>query len=404
MATGMSMLSGLVVNKIIAVTIGPTGIALISQFQNFISISTSAATAGIQTGVVKYMAEFRDNETEKKEILSSSLRIAILPSLIFGFSIFFLASQLSIYLLGSSDYIYVFRLFGLTITLFSLNVLLMSILNGTGEIKKLVFVKISNSIFSLIVTSLASFFYGLHGALTSLAIAQSIVLIVSVRFVITSDWYKPELFKNKLSRKYLKLLLAYALMALSSMVIAPFVKIELRNYIITNLSAIDAGFWDATVKVSSAYLNVITITLGIYYLPKLSCLKNETDLRKEILNGYKIILPVLFCLLLVVYLMRNYITVLLYSGDFLPMERLYIPQLIGDFFKISSFILSYLMVAKAKVVMYITTEISFSILYYFLSIFLIGKIGLVGIVWANAINYMVYFLIMSIIFRKYLYR
>ena len=404
MATSLAMISGLVVNKVIALTIGPSGIAMVSQFKNFISISTSIGTAGIQKGVVKYVAEYRGDESELSDILSTSLRVAIVPSVIIGISIFFLSDFLSNYLLETGEYSFVFKLFGLTVTLFSLNVLSMSILNGTGEIKKLVWVKMSNSVFALIVTSMAAYLFSLTGALVALAISQSIVLVITIYFISKSEWFKASLFHSAVNWKYVKLLLGFSLMAISSMVVPPFVKIEIRNFIIDSLSVTAAGYWDATFMISTAYLNVVTTTLGIYYLPKLSNLTKIEDLRKEIWNGYKIILPALAILLIIVYLFREQVISILYSKEFIEMEFLFIPQLLGDFFKISSFILSYLMLAKAKVYLFISTELVFSVITYVLSIYLISQIGLIGVVWAHAIKYLLYLLLMILLFKKYLFK
>lgn len=404
LATSLAMISGLVLNKVIALTIGPSGVALVSQFKNFTSIATSTATAGIQKGVIKYIAEFRGDEYEKRKILSTSIQVALIPSIIIGIAVFSSSSFLSGYLLDSDEFHFVFQLFGITVVLFSLNVLLMSILNGTGEIKKLVWVKMSNSLFTLIVTSGSVFLYGLYGALIALAISQSVVFIVSIFFVTKCDWFNFKFFIKPLDRKYVKLLMAFSLMALSSMVLPPLVKIEIRNFIIENLSSVQAGYWDATFQVSKAYLNVVTTTLGIYYLPKLSNLTKVSELRLEIWNGYKIILPCLLMLLTLVYFLREYIILLLYSSEFLEMEYLFIPQLIGDFFKICSFLLSYLMLAKAKAMLFISTQIIFSAITYLLSIYLLTEMGLIGVVWAHAIKYFIYFFVMAIIFRKYLFK
>ena len=84
------------------------------------------------------------------------------------------------------------------------------------------------------------------------------------------------------------------------------------------------------------------------------------------------------------------------------MSYLFAPQLLGDLFKIMSWLLAYMMLAKAQTTMFITTQIVFSTLTYFLSIHLINIIGIDGVVWAHAIKYFIYLLVMSIIFRSYL--
>ena len=400
--TAIGFISGFVVNKVIAIYVGPSGVAIISQFQNFIGISTAIATGGIQQGVTKYAAEVRQDEVNKAVILSTSLRITVFFALLVGILTSFNSRYLSIHLFDSDLYQYVFVVFGATVVLFGLNQLLMSILNGTGEIKKLVQVKISSNVFGLIVTSSSVYIYGLSGALVAIALSQSVIFFVSLVFVVKSDWFKLELFKDKIDRVYSTKLFKYSLMAMSSMILPPLVQIEIRNHIIDTLTIEEAGYWDGLGKISAAYLGIITTTLSIYYLPKLSVLKERLDIRNELLNGYKTITPVLLLAISLIYIYRDFIILVLYSSEFNGMSYLFAPQLLGDLFKIMSWLLAYMMLAKAQTTMFITTQIVFSTLTYFLSIHLINIIGIDGVVWAHAIKYFIYLLVMSIIFRSYL--
>lgn len=400
--TAIGFISGFVVNKVIAVFIGPSGLAMVSQFQNFISISTVAATGGVQQGVVKYVAEVRGDEEKKAVVLSTSLRITLIFTLIVGIITSVFSRYLSVKLFDTQDYHFVLIVFGVSVVLFGLNQLLTAILNGTGEIKKLVAVKISSNLFSLLITASFAFLYGISGALVALAISQSVIFFVSLLFVTKSKWFKQKLFSKKLDKGYCIKLLKYSLMALSSMVLAPIVQIGIRNHIIETLSIEQAGYWDGLWKISAAYLGIITTTLSIYYLPKLSSLNERLEIRQELLNGYKIIAPVLILVIITVYVLRDYIILILYSNEFMEMNSLFAPQLTGDFFKIMSWLLAYLMIAKAKTTLFIGSQIVFSGITFFLSIYLINFMGIGGVVWAHAIKYFIYLLVMIIIFKKYL--
>ena len=98
----------------------------------------------------------------------------------------------------------------------------------------------------------------------------------------------------------------------------------------------------------------------------------------------------------------EYIILILYSSEFMEMSSLFAPQLLGDFFKIMSWLVAYLMLAKARTKLFIGSQIVFSGITYFLSIYLINTIGIDGVVWAHAIKYFIYIVAMFIIFRKYL--
>ena len=401
--TVIAQVSGIIVVKIIAITLGTAGVAMISQFVDFITMSTSIATGGIQQGVVKYVSQYKDNQQQLSKILSTSLRITLISTLFFGLIIFLSSNYLSVYLFQTNIYSYILKLFAVNIILFGLNTLLIKILNGTEEIKKLVMVNISNSLFGLFLTSIAAFVYGLPGVLIALSISQSIVFFVSLLFVTKSKWYQKKLFNSGIDKTNLLRLLAFTAMGICSLVLGPFVNIGIRNYIIDHLCIHDAGLWSGMLKLSNSYLGIITVTLSYYYLPKLSRLTNKLEIRKEIFQGQKIILPLLFLMLLIIFLFREQIIILIYTRDFIDMKDLFLPQLIGDFLKIASFFLSYLLIAKAKTAKFIISSIIFAIITYFLSIFLINKFGLIGVVYATPIIYFLYSCTMIYLLREYVY-
>ena len=74
----------------------------------------------------------------------------------------------------SDEYGYVFLIFGFTIFLYTLNTLLISILNGYKEFKRYVIVNISGTIVGLLFTICFVFSMGLKGALISAVSYQSV--------------------------------------------------------------------------------------------------------------------------------------------------------------------------------------------------------------------------------------
>jgi PST family polysaccharide transporter len=93
----------------------------------------------------------------------------------------------------------------------------------------------------------------------------------------------------------------------------------------------------------------------------------------------------------------------IYTPDFLPMERLFGWQLAGDLFKIASWLLAYIMAAKAMTMAFIITEIVFTGLFTIIAFLLVRINGIVGITQGYLVNYAIYFLTMIIVFRKILF-
>jgi len=314
-----------------------------------------------------------------------------------------LAPYWSAWLLTNSLYTNVIRVLGITIVLYSLNTLLISILNGKGQIKSYTIVNAAGSIIGLIMTAVLVYFYKVQGALYSLVLTPSIVFFVTASLIIKTPWFRWDYFKEAFNKTIGKKLSHFSLMALVSAVTVPVSQIILRNMVIAKLSINSAGYWQGMMKVSDGYLLLITTSLSTYYLPKLSSLKTRDELRKEIFSGYKIILPAVLFGCCTIYFLRFFIIRVLYTPDFLKMESLFVWQLIGDFLKISAWILAYLMLAKAMTKAFIFTEIIFSISYVILGFIFLNIFHLKGITMAFAVNYFIYLITMIFLFRKLLF-
>jgi PST family polysaccharide transporter len=154
------------------------------------------------------------------------------------------------------------------------------------------------------------------------------------------------------------------------------------------------------MRVSDGYLLMITTSINIYYLPKLSSLKTDAEIRKEIKYGFKIIVPFTMLGCAMIYFLRFFIIRTLYTPEFLAMEHLFLFQLLGDVMKVASLMLGYLLIAKSMLKTAMFTETIFSILWVVLGYFFITYFGLQGISIAFFINYVIYFLMMVFLFRK----
>ena len=165
-----------------------------------------------------------------------------------------------------------------------------------------------------------------------------------------------------------------------------------------------AGYWEGMNRISGLYLMFVTTSFSVYYLPKLSELKSAGHLRIEIVKAYKIITPIIVASLLIIYLLKDLVINILFTKDFYPMKDLFSWQLLGDFFKVVSWILAFVMVAKSMTKIYIITEIAFSVFLVVLSIVFINNFGVVGATISYCLNYFLYFVVMIIIFKKLLFK
>lgn len=401
-ATLVRMLTGMISVKVVAVIIGPAGIALLGQLNNFNTILLGMANGGIGSGVTKYVAEYKEDDSHIKKLLSSALRITVTCTLFISVLMILGCVQLSQLILTSDEYYYVFIIFGFTIILYTLNGLLISVLNGYKHFGKYVKVNILGTILGLVYSVALVTVFGLPGALINSVTFQSVVFFITLYMCRKEHWLKWVFFKEKYDRTITKKYLGYSAMTLTALAMLPVSQMLLRGYVISEISAAEAGIWEGMNRISQMYLSVITTAFSIYYLPRLSEIQDNKELHNELFRCYKFIIPMLLLIGSIIFLLRHFILWLLFTPAFYPMENLFIWQLIGDFFKMCSWLLSYLMVAKAMTDKFIVTEIIFNLSYLALAFLFMKLNGIVGLIQGYLINYILYFIVMIFMFRNVL--
>jgi PST family polysaccharide transporter len=399
-AVVIKMLTLLGLNKILAIYVGPSGYAALGQFQNAVQMITTLASGAINTGVTKYTAEYREDEAKQHAVWRTAGTISLVGSLLVAIAVIALNKPLAGWFLKDESFGSVFIWFAATLVLFVFNTLLLAILNGKKEIQRYVTANIAGSLFALAVTTVMAIQLGLYGALVALAIYQSLTFFVTLTLTYKASWFKLRYLLGGIDKQSAKNLAKFTAMALTSAACVPLSHILIRNHLGETLGWEAAGYWEAMWRLSAAYLMLVTTTLSVYYLPKLSELQDPADIKKEILQGYKIILPAAAACGLVIYLLRDFIIRVLFTAEFAEMEVLFGWQMVGDTLKIGSWVLAYLMLGKAMVKMFIASEIAFAAGFYGWSYLFTNMIGLEGVTLAHALNYAMYWIVMAYFIGK----
>jgi PST family polysaccharide transporter len=400
-STAVNFISGFIVTKVVAVKIGPVGMSYVGQYQNTIAILAMFSTLAITTGVVKYLAEHKEEDGKRQQVISTALFIILISSVIISLFVFSAKGFLSSQAFKNRDFEDVFFLYGFFVCIIALNTLISSVYNGLKEIKYLTVVNITGSLAGICFTVFFAYKMGVKGVLIANNFTALVIFIINLVILKKKNFFRFNPAFSKWNNGTAKLLLGFTVIGVVSGLVMPFSQILIRTRIIIAFSANEAGWWQAVTRISDYYLSFITTVLGIYYLPRLSEIKTKIELKQEILKGYKIILPIVGIMALTIWLCRVWVVHILFSKAFLPMIPLFTFQLLGDFFKIGSWLLGYVLIAKADFKLVIVTEILFSVSLVLLSYFFMSRYGIIGTTYAFCINYALHWIAMIFITRKY---
>lgn len=398
-STLVRIISGLVVTKVVSLFAGPSGLAVIGQLQNIISIIMLVTGDFLKTATTKYTAEYQDQKENKYKIWSSALRVIFGLNIVVFFVFYFFANEISEYFLNSSEYVYVFQVFSVSLPFFVLNSFLLAILNGQKEIKRYIILNIVLSFVSLLLVSFLSYNYGLTGALLAYVTNQSTVFLITLMVVKNQSWFKFKYFFYKTDLSQYKKLFGFALITFASIMASNGSTIYIRTYLIDNLSQTLAGNWQAMWAISQISLTLITTSLATYLLPTLSQLKDKRLINKELISAFKIVIPITLAMSLVMYFLRDIIIVTLYTSEFTAMRDLFFGQLVGNSIKVCGWLFGYVLVSKGLVKFTVSTEIFFALTWCVLTSILVDSFGLIGAIYSFAINALLHSITMFLIYK-----
>lgn len=387
----------------IALFIGPAGMAVTGNLRNFLVPVDALTTLGMQNGIIKYTAESERDKERLKRILATTFITIGIAVVFFMLLLLLTVPYWSVKILGNAAYSWVFNILAVTLPLYTGNLVFVAVLNGLGKFKQVIYLNTWGNIVGVLSTAVLIWSMGLSGALLGITIYPSVLFVFSAYYMHKS--YPGFTFlKNKYFDKViLKGLLSYSFMSLITVLLSPFIFISIRNNLIEGYGADEAGFWDAVNRIASFYLMFASTMLTVYFLPKLSVAKSNSDTKAVFLSYYKLMIPVFLLGLGAIYILRVFIIRLLFSKEFLPVADLFMWQLIGDFFKICSLILGFQFFAKKMTKAFIVTEVISLAILYSSSIYLVHHFGSEGAVMAHALTYILYFIVLVLYFRKKLF-
>lgn len=390
MATRMA--TALVLNKILAVYVGPAGYAVIGQFQNAMAIIITFASGALNTGVTKITAENFDDETRQRALWQTAGTITVCVSTVLSLLIIVFRDYLAEGFLADEALSDIFIWLAISLVFISINALLLAILNGKKEVGRYVTSNIAGSVLGLIVVGLLTWQLQLYGALIALSLYQAVVFFVTLHQCFKTGWFQIGNLFGRIDKNLARALGKFAIMAVTTATVVPLSQVLVRTHLGENYGWSYAGYWDAIWRISSIYLTLVTTTLTLYWLPRIAEIRAWPELRREILQAYKIVVPLAAMAALAIYVMRDMVIVILFTPDFAPMRDLFAWQMAGDILKIGSWILAFIMVGKGMTLEFVVTETFAAALFWIFAVVLTDVFGFKGVAIAHFCTYLTYWI------------
>ncbi len=386
---------GLLNMKVIALFVGPPGMALFGQLQNTLQIGSSLSGLGFTNGIIRYNSEYHHSPKKQQLFNSTSFTATLVSSIVTGIIIIIFAKELSAYLFKNTQYYLICACGGIYLLSVSFFNLVLAILNGWQKLRTFILLNLIQSISLLVFIVIATVLWHIEGMLWAL-------ILQSVFTAIASFWILIQL-KVKISLHLSKIALAklssYSIITLASGILGPLALLLIRDIVIEQVSIQSAGIWEAINKVSNSYVIFVTGAFSYYFLPRFAKLKDNNEIRQEIISTYQLLIPLLLAGGVFLYFVREPLISIIYTKAFNEASSIIQWQFIGDTFRVLSWLIGYLLIAKARTKTFVITELISSLLQVLLTFILVKQIGLEGSTVAYCIENIIYFAMLYLIFH-----
>ena len=393
--TFITLLSSAVAVKIIAVFAGPAGIGLFSLLRQ---IQQTASIVGVMGGQAAIVQGLADKEgRERGAYTGVILRTVIIATCLVCAFVILGAPWLAHWILGElQNATRIFRFLAIPILLGSGVLFLSGVINSHRAVGALALVQIAAGlslaafayVSSIQATGLAFVVLLASSSFTALAVATYLCRRNSWLGPLTNGWWQSA--PKGRSAEFLKVAsatLVTGLVGTGSVLIIRAAVSKYQGYA-------GAGIFDAGWTLSMTYVMLILTSFSAYYLPTLGKLKTQAQARNNLIQQYfKFATFASIPLIASVMLLKPWVIELLYSREFIPAIHMMRWMLLGDFFKISSWVMAMPMLAYADMRPYVISELLWNaglVLLGYIALRMGAGIENIGIIFM--ILYFLYFL------------
>lgn len=361
-----TILIGVIRNKILAVLLGPAGVGLISVYQSTLDLVKSISSLGIETTGVREIAAVCDDSGERDElryIISIIDRWALIFALLGASICLLFCYPISMWVFGNSSHSFQFALLSVCMFFTILAAGQAVVLQGLRKISYMVKSSIVWNVCGLVLSLPLYYFYRLDG-IVPVFIVVSIAMYLSAYFYRRKIEIQPVIISfDQFKRKGISVLRIGLFIVLAS-ILTTLSFFLVRTFLTKNTGLEAVGLFQAAWTITNVYLMLILKSMGSDFYPRLCTIINDNTKTRLLINEQTYIVLVIAVPMIVLLLLCSKIVLsLLYSPEFEGASTILDWQILGTFFKVLSWPLGFILLAKGKGLIYFLSEALFLMVY-----------------------------------------
>ncbi|WP_029903015.1 O-antigen translocase [Prevotella sp. 10(H)] len=385
------ILIGIVRSKIIAVLLGPAGVGFIGICYSIIDTFRAGCGLGMDTAGVKEIAEA--NNSENKQALYRTIarfnkwfKVSAIAGAI---ACIIFCYPISIWASGDDEY--ALRIAGLSVAVL-LSIITTgrsTILQGMRRIPEMAKSAVLGSFFGLLFTAPLYFIFGIQSIVPAF-IGTGLISFFCVEYYYRRQRIPKVALSNKEAFQSGLNTLKLGIYIVIAGFIGTISMFLVRTYLSRSIDIDAAGLFQSAWVITNIYLSLILRSMGTDFFPRLSAIAGEKDKIKQLVNEQTyIILVVASPAIVTMLLFSDFALSVLYTSKFEYASDVLRWQILGTFFKVLSWPMAFIMLAKNKGSAFLFTEVIFYAVYLLSAYLLFPSYGLD----ATGIGYLIAYII-----------
>lgn len=411
----VNLLFNIIRAKIVAVFLGPAGVAVMAQLGGFTNLVVTVCSLGLVTAVVRYVAEYQaeGKKGDLKTLIATITWFVAISGTAATLVLMLLLPTVSRFIFGSEMLLLLIALTLLNIPIAIVTNLAVSLLQGFKEIK----LDAMFSVFATIVTGILTIAllipFKLTGAVVGMLVANyltsAIFFFFVVRAVNRNMGTRLDIFGWSKSRRHIRL---DSLRPLTGIAIASIVgggiinlsEILIRSNLIQHFNLEVAGSIQPALTFSAQYTGLLSGAIGTYALPRLSELANTNRpiFQKEYNDFIRLMLLVVTPFAIIISVGAKVLVPILYSHRFDTSIPLIYIQSVADVveFAYIGLAAAFLPMGRGKILLGLGAIVPLS--YYGIYLVLLPYLQLKAIPVASALSWALALALTYLILRRLL--
>lgn len=379
-SSAVNVVLGLVRNKAFAILLGPEGVGLLGLFTAILDLAQTAAGGGIQGSGVRQVAECagKGDEARLRRTAAALQFLSLVLGAAGAAALLLFAVPIAAFTFEDHTHATAVALLAAAVFFRVISTAQSAIIQGLRRIGDLARLNILSAVYGTLFSIPLVYLLGVDGIVPA-------IIVVAAATTITSWWYvrKTALGARTVplvaTRPEMAALLRLGLVFAASALLMTGSAYAVRVIIIRDLGAEPAGFYHAAWAFASLYAGFILQAMSADFYPRLTAAADDNAKCNRLVNEQAQVSILLAGPgLLAALTLAPWLILVVYTAEFQPAVDLLRWICLGMLFRIISWPMSFIVLAKNAQRIFLITEIAAACVHVGLTFLLIDLVGLTG--------------------------